>query len=316
MGSTISACGLSSQCSCKASRGRSWSGPPECATSCPACAAGFALCMPIFVGRLGQSHVTLSTQGLLILSIALCVYVFRQRPTLAFAFQRRGAGLDALAVHPLLGLQVLYVRPAGRGACARLRQPTLGRGARLACAGHRAAVGVGDIFAGQFRQFLGVGQFGFSPWRCSWASRMRCVRSIRCQAPNKMPGWAGDGVLLLAMAIFRGQGQGFATHRWLGRFWPWPFWPSPRGCGTAWGSSTCRRCCRTSSSTCTPCTAPRFGWLGRRHLPFPSALGAHRQRMASSPRCPSAVFGAGPALVSITPTGHTSIDRPGCRFLA
>ena len=72
------------------------------------CAAALALAMPIFVGRLNWTHIALSTQGLLILALALCIHASRARRSLAFLFSRAAAlSLITLAVHPLLALQVL-----------------------------------------------------------------------------------------------------------------------------------------------------------------------------------------------------------------
>ena len=52
--------------------------------------SAFAVAMPIFVGRLNWTHVALSTQGLLILALALCIYTSRARASLSFVFSAGG----------------------------------------------------------------------------------------------------------------------------------------------------------------------------------------------------------------------------------
>ena len=166
-------------------------------------AAGFALCMPIFVGRLGQSHVTLSTQGLLILSIALCVYVFRQRPTLAFAlFSAAALALTALAVHPLLGLQVLLFGLLAAGLAPGSVSRRLGAALALLVLATVLLWALGIFSLASFGNSLALGSFGFSPL-AMLLGEPNALREVHQVPGPEQDAWLGWGcVLLLAMAIF------------------------------------------------------------------------------------------------------------------
>ncbi|MCY3819479.1 MAG: DUF6311 domain-containing protein [Gammaproteobacteria bacterium] len=130
------------------------------------CLAGslLALAMPIFVGRINWAHVALSTQGSLILALALCVYASRERPSLAFLFPRAaGLSLVTLSIHPLLDLQVLLFSLL---AVALSDSSMLRRGgAALALCLLFAALcqALGIFAADSFASPLPVGEFGFSP---------------------------------------------------------------------------------------------------------------------------------------------------------
>ena len=128
------------------------------------CAAAFALAMPIFAGRLNWSHVALSTQGMLILALALCVHASGKRPSLVRTLP--GAAmlpLVALTVQPLLALQVLLFCLLALGLA---RAPASHRiGAALALStlfvvlGHALGIFVAESLGAR----LGLGAFGFSP---------------------------------------------------------------------------------------------------------------------------------------------------------
>ena len=167
-------------------------------------AAAFALAMPIFVGRINWAHVALSTHGLLILALALCVYASRERPSLAFLFPRATAlSLITLAVHPLLALQVLLF-------C--LLATTLSRAAILRRAGAAAILcllfaglcqALGIFTADSFASDLGLGEFGFSPLGMIIGEPDSLREIYDARGPGiEQDAWLGAGcVLLLFMGL-------------------------------------------------------------------------------------------------------------------
>lgn len=166
------------------------------------CAAVLALCMPIFVGRLVVSHVALSTQGLLILALALCVQASRKPPPLVRIFPCAAAvALAALAVHPLLGLQVLLF---GLLALGLAPAPALHR----ACAGFALALlcallcwGLGLFSLAGLGNKVGLGSFGFSPW-AMLAGEPDALRELYRLPSSEQDAWLGWGcILLLAAAV-------------------------------------------------------------------------------------------------------------------
>ena len=166
-------------------------------------AAALALCLPIFVGRLGQSHVSLATQGLLILCIALCIQVFRQRLSLGFALPRAALlALATLAVHPLLGLQALLF---GLLALGIARAPKIHRlGAALALLLLFAGLcwGLGLFSLASFGNRVALGAFGFSPLAMIIGEPDSLREAYRLPGPEQ-DAWLGWGcVLLLAAAVF------------------------------------------------------------------------------------------------------------------
>ena len=167
------------------------------------CVAALALCMPIFVGRLSLSHVALSTQSLLILALALCVQASRQPLPLMRAFPGAAAlALAALAVHPLLGGQVLLFGLLALGLVAQA--PAVHRlAAGLALGILFAALcwGLGVFSVASFRNEVGLGAFGFSPW-AMLVGEPDSVRELYRLPSAEQDTWLGWGcVLLLAAAV-------------------------------------------------------------------------------------------------------------------
>ena len=167
-------------------------------------AAAFALAMPIFVGRINWAHVALSTQGLLILALALCVYASRERPSLAFLFPRATAlSLIALAVHPLLALQVLLFCLL---ATALSQAPIVRRAgaAAILCLLFAALCQALGIFAADsFASPLGPGEFGFSPLGMILGEPDSLREIYDARGPGiEQDAWLGAGcVLLLLMGL-------------------------------------------------------------------------------------------------------------------
>ena len=170
-------------------------------------AAAFALAMPIFVGRINWTHVALSTQGLLILALALCIHASRERASLLFVFpQATALSLVSLAVHPLLGLQVLFFCLL---AAARSKDPALLRAsaAVVLCLLFAALCQALGIFAAEsFLARQGLGAFGFSPWGMLVGEPDSLRELYSAPGPGiEQDAWLGWGcVLLLAVGlIFR-----------------------------------------------------------------------------------------------------------------
>ena len=162
-------------------------------------AAAFALAMPIFVGRINWAHVALSTQGLLILALALCVYASRERPSLAFLFPRATAlSLIALAVHPLLALQVLLFCLL---ATALSQAPILRRAgaAAILCLLFLALCqALGIVAADSFASDLPPGEFGFSPLGMIIGEPDSLREIYDARGPGiEQDAWLGAGCVLL-----------------------------------------------------------------------------------------------------------------------
>lgn len=166
------------------------------------CGAAFALAMPIFAGRLNQSHVALGTQGLLLLAVALCVLATR-RPVALRSAVAAGVplALGAVAVHPLLGLQVLVFAWVALWLA-------VGHWTRRVAAG----VVLGGLFAGvcvwlgvfdveRFGNRVALGAFGFSPWAMI-VGEPASVRAFYGTQGVEQDAWLGWGcVLLLGAAL-------------------------------------------------------------------------------------------------------------------
>ena len=165
-------------------------------------AAAFAVAMPIFVGRLNWTHVALSTQGLLILSLALCVHASRARPALSLVFPQAAAlSLVSLAVHPLLALQVLFfglLATAVSNGSVALRAAA----AVLLCALFAALCHALGIFAAEsFLARQGLGAFGFSPWGMIVGEPDSLRELYDAPGPGiEQDAWLGWGCVLLAAA--------------------------------------------------------------------------------------------------------------------
>ena len=167
------------------------------------CAAALALTMPIFVGRLNQSHVALSTHGLLILAIALCVLTTRERIALGRVFAAgTPLALASIAVHPLLGLQVLLFGLLAL-LLAAARWP-----ARLVATGTLCVMFAGMCFwlgifdVESFGNRVALGAFGFSPLAMLVGEPAE-VRAFYKTQGIEQEAWLGWGcVLMLAAAVF------------------------------------------------------------------------------------------------------------------
>ena len=171
------------------------------------CVASFAIAMPIFVGRLNWTHVALSTQGLLILAIALCIHASRVRSSLLLVFpQAASLSLVSLAVHPLLGLQVLFfcLLAAALSKDSVLLRATA---AVVLCLLFAALCQALSIFAAEsFLARQGLGAFGFSPWGMLVGEPDSLRELYGAPGPGiEQDAWLGWGcVLLLAVGlIFR-----------------------------------------------------------------------------------------------------------------
>ena len=128
------------------------------------CAATFALTMPIFIGRLNQSHVALSTQGLLILAIALCVLATRERIALGRVFGAAAPlALASVAVHPLLGLQVLLFALLALMLAAARWPARLGAAGALCVAFVALCAWLGVFDVESLGNQVALGAFGYSP---------------------------------------------------------------------------------------------------------------------------------------------------------
>ncbi len=171
------------------------------------CGGMLALAMPIFVGRINWAHVALSTQGLLILALALCVYASRKRPPLGFLFPRAaGLSLATLAVHPLLALQVLLFSLLAV-ALSRAAIPHRAGVAAVLCllfAGLCRALGI--FAADSFASDLGLGEFGWSPLGTIIGEPDSLREIYEARGPGiEHDAWLGAGcvlLLLFGMAVF------------------------------------------------------------------------------------------------------------------
>ena len=166
------------------------------------CAAALALAMPIFVGRLHMSHVTLGTQWLLLLAIALCVHATRKPVAVRPAFAAAVAlALGAVAVHPLLGLQVLVFALAALGLARGAWALRVGAGALLCMMFAGACMWLGLFDVESFGNRLALGAFGFSPWGMIFGEP-DYVREAYGSQSVEQDAWLGWGcVLLLACAL-------------------------------------------------------------------------------------------------------------------
>ena len=168
------------------------------------CAASFAIAMPIFVGRLNWTHVALSTQGLLILALALCVHASRERASLVFLFPCAAAlSLISLAVHPLLALQVLAFCLL---ATVLSKESLLLRAGAVVilCLLFAALCQVLGIFTAEsFFAQRGLGDFGFSPWGMIVGEPDSLREIYSARGPGiEQDAWLGWGcVLLLAVGL-------------------------------------------------------------------------------------------------------------------
>ncbi|MDE0225702.1 MAG: DUF6311 domain-containing protein [Gammaproteobacteria bacterium] len=164
-------------------------------------AAAFALAMPIFIGRLNWAHVALSTQGLLILSLALCIHASRERPALGFVFPRATAlSLVTLAIHPLLALQVVLFCLF---ATALAHAPALRRigAAAIQCLLFAAMCETLGIFAADsLASDLGLGEFGFSPLGMIVGEPDALREIYAARGPGiEQDAWLGAGCVLLLL---------------------------------------------------------------------------------------------------------------------
>ena len=164
------------------------------------CAAALALAMPIFVGRLVQSHVALCTQWLLLLAVALCVLATRQPVALGRAFLAAAPlALGAVAVHPLLGLQVLVFALTSLWLAVGRWPRRVAAGAVLCglFAGACAWLGLFDVAS--FGNRVALGSFGFSPWAMI-VGEPAYVRAFYGSQGVEQDAWLGWGCVLLLFA--------------------------------------------------------------------------------------------------------------------
>ena len=165
-------------------------------------AAVFALAMPIFVGRINWAHVALSTQGLLILALALSIYASRERPSLGFLFPRAAAlSLATLAVHPLLALQVLLfcLFSTAMSRAAILRRA--GAAALLCLLFAALCHALGIFTADSFASDLGLGEFGFSPLGMIFGEPDALREIYEARGPGiEQDAWLGWGCVFLLAA--------------------------------------------------------------------------------------------------------------------
>ena len=165
------------------------------------CGALLALAMPIFVGRINWAHVALSTQGSLILALALCVYASREHPSLAFLFPRAaGLSLVTLAIHPLLALQVLLfsLLAVALSQASILHRAGLAVALCLLFAGLCQVLG---IFAAEsFGSPLGSGEFGFSPLGMIIGEPQSLREIYDARGPGiEQDAWLGAGCVFLLL---------------------------------------------------------------------------------------------------------------------
>lgn len=169
------------------------------------CAAALALAMPVFVGRLVQSHVALGAQWLLLLAIALCVLATRQPLALGRAFLA-GAPLTlgAVAVHPLLGLQVLVFALTALWLAAARWPRRVAAGALLCGMFAAACAWLGLFDVASFGNRVALGSFGFSPWAMI-VGEPDHVRAVYRSQGVEQDAWLGWGcvLLLFSSVLFR-----------------------------------------------------------------------------------------------------------------
>ena len=173
------------------------------------CAALLALAMPIFVGRLNWSHISLSTQGLLIIALALCIHVSRKEVSLALTFPLAAAlSLITLTVHPLLGFQVLLfcLLALGLSQAARSLRAVA---ALVVCLLFVALCHVIGIFAAESLGNLnGLGWFGFSPVGMIFGEPDYLRELYGARGPGiEQDAWLGWGCVLLLVAAFASSGR-------------------------------------------------------------------------------------------------------------
>lgn len=166
-------------------------------------AAVLALAMPIFVGRLNLSHVTLCTQWLLVLAIALCVRATRQPVVLGRAFLAGAPlALGAVAVHPLLGLLVLVFALTALWLAHGSWTRRAAAGVLLCAlfAGVCAWLGLFEVES--FGNRVALGAFGFSPWAMIFGEPAD-IRAFYGIQGVEQDAWLGWGcVLLLFCAVW------------------------------------------------------------------------------------------------------------------
>ena len=165
------------------------------------CGALLALAMPIFVGRINWAHVALSTQGLLILALALCVHVSRERRSLRFVFPRATAlSLVTLAIHPLLALQVsVFSLLATALSRARIRH-RVAAGAIICLLFAALCQALGIFAADSFVSDLGLGEFGFSPLGMIVGEPDSLREIYDARGPGiEQDAWLGAGCVLLLL---------------------------------------------------------------------------------------------------------------------
>ncbi len=164
-------------------------------------AAAFALAMPIFVGRLNWAHVALSTQGLLILSLALCVYASRERPALGFVLPRAAAlSLVTLAIHPLLALQVVLFCLFATALAHAPASHRIGAAAILCLLFAALCWTLGIFAASSFASDLGLGEFGFSPLGMIVGEPDTLREIYGARGPGiEQDAWLGAGCVLILL---------------------------------------------------------------------------------------------------------------------
>ena len=165
------------------------------------CGAFLALSMPIFVGRINWAHVALSTQGLLILALALCVYTSRERPSLGFVLPRATVlSLITLAIHPLLALQVSLFCLLATALSRASIWHRVGAGAIICLLFAALCQALGIFAADSLASDIGTGEFGWSPL----GTIVGEPDSLRAIYDARGPGieqdaWLGAGCVLLLL---------------------------------------------------------------------------------------------------------------------
>ena len=168
------------------------------------CAAALALAMPIFVGRINWTHIALSTQGLLILTLALCIHASRAPRSLAFLFPRAAAlSLVTLAVHPLLALQVLLFSLIATALSKASILRRAGGAAVLCLLFTSLCQGLGIFAAESFGASRALGSFGFSPWGMIVGEPNTLRELYSARGPGiEQDAWLGWGcIFLLAIGL-------------------------------------------------------------------------------------------------------------------
>ena len=168
------------------------------------CGAALAAAMPIFVGRINWAHVALSTQGLLVLALALCLYASRERPSLGFVTPRAaGLSLVTLAIHPLLALQVLLFSLLAVGLSHASASHRAGVAAALSLLFAGLCQTLGIFSAESFGALLPVGEFGFSPLGMIVGEPDALRELYEARGPGiEQDAWLGAGCVFLLLAGF------------------------------------------------------------------------------------------------------------------